>query len=276
MHIVVCIKQVPDSREIRIDPNTNTLIRQGVPAIVNYYDLHGVEEALRFKDSHGARVTIISMGPPSAEKSLRQCIAMGADEAVLVSDRAFAGADTLATSYVIALTVQKVAEVYGPVDLVFCGKQTLDGDTGQVGPGVACRLDYDQLTYVEKVIDIDEKNRVVTVHRHLEDGVEVVETRLPALITVLTELNKPRRASLPGVLRAARYQPIVWSTNDFPDLDRSKIGLKGSPTIVSKTWVPEPRKISTEMIDGVSPEAIAADIAKRLWQSETATRLGWS
>lgn len=276
MHIVVCIKQVPDSREIRIDPNTNTLIRQGVPAIVNYYDLHGVEEALRFKDSHGARVTIISMGPPSAEKSLRQCIAMGADEAVLVSDRAFAGADTLATSYVIALTVQKVAQVYGPVDLVFCGKQTLDGDTGQVGPGVACRLDYDQLTYVEKVIDINEKNRVVTVHRHLEDGVEVVETRLPALITVLTELNKPRRASLPGVLRAARYQPIVWSTSDFPDLDRSKIGLKGSPTIVSKTWVPEPRKISTEMIDGVSPEAIAADIAKRLWQSETATRLGWS
>ncbi|MCI0182125.1 electron transfer flavoprotein subunit beta/FixA family protein [Sulfoacidibacillus ferrooxidans] len=276
MHIVVCIKQVPDSREIRIDPNTNTLIRQGVPAIVNYYDLHGVEEALRFKDSHGARVTIISMGPPSAEKSLRQCIAMGADEAVLVSDRAFAGADTLATSYVIALTVQKVAQVYGPVDLVFCGKQTLDGDTGQVGPGVACRLDYDQLTYVEKVIDIDEINRVVTVHRHLEDGVEVVETRLPALITVLTELNKPRRASLPGVLRAARYQPIVWSTSDFPDLDRSKIGLKGSPTIVSKTWVPEPRQISTEMIDGVSPEAIAADIAKRLWQSETATRLGWS
>lgn len=276
MHIVVCIKQVPDSREIRIDPNTNTLIRQGVPAIVNYYDLHGVEEALRFKDSHGARVTIISMGPPSAEKSLRQCIAMGADEAVLVSDRAFAGADTLATSYVIALTVQKVEQVYGPVDLVFCGKQTLDGDTGQVGPGVACRLDYDQLTYVEKVIDIDEINRVVRVHRHLEDGVEVVETRLPALITVLTELNKPRRASLPGVLRAARYQPIVWSTSDFPDLDRSKIGLKGSPTIVSKTWVPEPRKISTEMIDGVSPEAIAADIAKRLWQSETATRLGWS
>ncbi len=276
MHIVVCIKQVPDSREIRIDPNTNTLVRQGVPAIVNYYDLHGLEEALRFKDTVGARVTVISMGPPSAEKSLRQCIAMGADEAVLVSDRAFAGADTLATSYVVALTIEKVAQEFGIVDLVFCGKQTLDGDTGQVGPGVACRLDYDQLTYVEKVVALDEKNHTITVHRHLEDGVEVVQTKLPALITVLTELNKPRRASLPGVLKAAQYKPVVWSTNDFANIDRSKIGLKGSPTIVSKTWVPEPRKVNTEMIDGPSPEAIAADVTKRLWSSEAASRLGWA
>ncbi|PWI57995.1 electron transfer flavoprotein subunit beta/FixA family protein [Sulfoacidibacillus thermotolerans] len=276
MHIVVCIKQVPDSREIRIDPNTNTLVRQGVPAIVNYYDLHGLEEALRFKDEVGARVTVISMGPPSAEKALRQCIAMGADEAVLVSDRAFAGADTLATSYVVALTVEKVAEEFGPVDVVFCGKQTLDGDTGQVGPGVACRLDYDQLTYVEKVVDINEQSRTITVHRHLEDGVEVVQTQLPVLLTVLAELNKPRRASLPGVLRAARYKPIVWSTNDFSNIDRTKIGLKGSPTIVSKTWVPEPRKVNTEMIEGPTPQAIAAEVTKRLWSSEAASRLGWS
>jgi electron transfer flavoprotein beta subunit len=137
LHLIACIKQVPDSREIRIDPKTNTLIRQGVPAIVNHFDLHGVEAALRLKDEFGARVTVITMGPPSAEKALRQCISMGADEGVLVSDRAFAGADTLATSYVVALTIQKAESVWGPVDIVFCGKQTLDGDTGQVGPGVS-------------------------------------------------------------------------------------------------------------------------------------------
>ncbi len=276
MHIVVCIKQVPDSREIRIDPVTNTLVRQGVPAIVNYYDLHGLEEALRFKDEMGARVTVVSMGPPSAEKALRQCISMGADEAVLVSDRGFAGADTLATSYVIAMTVQKVAAEMEPVDIVFCGKQTLDGDTGQVGPGVACRLDYEQMTYVEKVVELNEGERTVTVHRHLEDGVEVVKTKLPVLITVLTELNKPRRASLPGVLRAAKYKPIVWSTNDFPDLDRSKIGLKGSPTIVSKTWVPEPRKVNTEMIAADGVEALSAALIDKLWNTDLPTRLGWS
>ncbi|MHB1627089.1 MAG: electron transfer flavoprotein subunit beta/FixA family protein [Bacilli bacterium] len=276
MHIVVCIKQVPDSREIRIDPVTNTLVRQGVPAIVNYYDLHGLEEALRFKDEMGARVTVVSMGPPSAEKALRQCISMGADEGVLVSDRGFAGADTLATSYVVAMTIEKVATDMEPVDMVFCGKQTLDGDTGQVGPGVACRLDYEQMTYVEKVVELNPEERTVTVHRHLEDGVEVVKTKLPVLITVLTELNKPRRASLPGVLRAAKYKPIVWSTNDFPDLDRSKIGLKGSPTIVSKTWVPEPRKVNTEMIAADGVEALSAALIDRLWSTDLPTRLGWS
>lgn len=174
LHVVVCIKQVPDSREIRIDPKTNTLIRQGVPAIVNYYDLHGLEEALRFKDQFGARVTVITMGPPSADKALKQCISMGADEAVFVSDRAFAGADTLATSYVLAAAIEKAAEVWGPVDIVFCGKQTLDGDTGQVGPGIACRLDYEQLTYVEKVEELSPERGEIIVHRHLEDGVERV------------------------------------------------------------------------------------------------------
>lgn len=182
LHIVVCIKQVPDSREIRIDPKTNTLIRQGVPAIVNYFDLHGLEEALRIKDEHGARVTVVTMGPPSAENALKQCIAMGADEGVLVTDRGFAGADTLATSYVIAMTVDKAAETWGDVDIVFCGKQTLDGDTGQVGPGVACRLDLEQLTYVEKVEQLDVERRELIVHRHLEDGVERVKAPLPVLI----------------------------------------------------------------------------------------------
>jgi electron transfer flavoprotein beta subunit len=275
MHIVVCIKQVPDSREIRIDPKTNTLIRQGVPAIVNYFDLHGLEEALRLKDEFGARVTVVTMGPPSAEKALKQCISMGADEGVLVSDRAFAGADTLATSYVIGTTVEKVAEVWGPVDMVFCGKQTLDGDTGQVGPGVACRLDYEQLTYVEKVEKLDKDRNEVIVHRHLEDGVERVKAKLPVLITALTEMNKPRRASLPGVLRAARYQSIVWTTGDFENLDRAKIGLRGSPTIVSKTWVPEQKKVDTKMLSG-DIQAMANELADELFATELPATLGWS
>ncbi|MDI3328892.1 MAG: electron transfer flavoprotein subunit beta/FixA family protein [Alicyclobacillaceae bacterium] len=276
LHLVVCIKQVPDSREIRIDPKTNTLVREGVPAIVNYFDLHALEEALRIKDEHGARVTVITMGPPSAEKALRQCISMGADEAVLVSDRAFAGADTLATSYVLALAIQKAEDEWGPVDMVLCGKQTLDGDTGQVGPGIACRLDIEQLTYVEKVEYLDTEKREIVVHRHLEDGVERVKAKLPVLITALAELNRPRRASLPGLLRAARYRPIVWTTNDFPNIDRSKIGLRGSPTIVSKTWVPEPKQVNTEFIEGDGPEAVAQALIDRLYATDLPQKLGWT
>lgn len=276
MHLVVCIKQVPDSREIRIDPKTNTLVRLGVPAIINYYDLHGLEEALRLKDEFGARVTVVSMGPPSAEKALKQCMSMGADEAVLVSDRAFAGADTLATSYVVALTIQKVEERWGTVDIVFCGKQTLDGDTGQVGPGVACRLDIDQLTYVEKLESLDLETREVTVHRHLEDGVERVKARLPVLITALAELNRPRRASLPGILRAARYQPIVWTTNDFPTIDRAKIGLRGSPTIVSKTWVPEPKQVQTEWVSAEDTAEAATALLDHLYSTDLPQKLGWA
>ncbi len=276
LHVIVCIKQVPDSREIRIDPKNNTLIRQGVPAIVNYFDLHGLEEALRIKDQFGARVTVVTMGPPSAEKALKQCVSMGADEGVLVSDRAFAGADTLATSYVVALTIQKAEDTWGPADIIFCGKQTLDGDTGQVGPGVACRLDMEQLTYVEKLEHLDPDNREIIVHRHLEDGVERVCAKLPVLMTALSELNQPRRASLPGLLRAARYQPIVWTTNDFPDIDRSKIGLRGSPTIVSKTWVPEPKQVDTEQIDSSTPEAAAITLLARLYQTDLPQKLGWA
>lgn len=276
LHIIVCIKQVPDSREIRIDPKTNTLIRQGVPAIVNYFDLHGLEEALRLKDQFGARVTVVTMGPPSAEKALKQCVSMGADEGVLVSDRAFAGADTLATSYVVALTIQKAEDVWGPADIIFCGKQTLDGDTGQVGPGVACRLDMDQLTYVEKVEHLDPEGREIIVHRHLEDGVERVRSKLPVLITALSELNNPRRASLPGILRAARYKPTVWTTNDFPDIDRSKIGLRGSPTVVSKTWVPEPKQVDTEFLDASQPGTVAGLLLDRLYQTDLPQKLGWA
>jgi electron transfer flavoprotein beta subunit len=275
LHIVVCVKQVPDSREIRIDPKNNTLIRQGVPSIINFYDMHGLEEALRIKDELGARVTVVTMGPPPAAKGLKECISLGADEAVLVTDRGFAGADTLATSYVVAKTIAKIAEHWGPVDMVFCGKQTLDGDTGQVGPGVACRLDLEQLTYVHKVVKVDEEKRRVTVQRLLEDGIEVVETSMPVLITALKELNKVRRASLPGMIRAARYEPTIWTTADFPDLDRAQIGLKGSPTIVAKTWIPGARTANGIMIAGDSVEIQAEQLVSKLWESNLPERLGW-
>lgn len=276
LHIVVCIKQVPDSREIRIDPVNNTLIRQGVPSIVNFYDLHGLEEALRIKDELGARITVMTMGPPPAVKSLKQCISLGADEAVLVTDRGFAGADTLATSYVIAMAIEKIAETWGKVDMVFCGKQTLDGDTGQVGPGIACRLDLEQLTYVSEVEDVNDEQKTVRVQRKLEDGFEVVETKMPVLLTALKELNEVRRASLPGMIRAARYEPITWTTADFPQIERAKIGLKGSPTIVSKTWVPEQREVNCEMVEGDTVEEIAAHIGEKLWDSDLPKKLGWS
>ncbi|MED4601316.1 electron transfer flavoprotein subunit beta/FixA family protein [Paenibacillus validus] len=276
LHLIVCIKQVPDSREIRIDPVNNTLIRQGVPSIVNFYDLHGLEEALRIKDEHGARVTVVTMGPPPAEKSLKECISLGADEAVLVTDRKFAGADTLATSYVLAKTIEKVEQEWGKADIIFCGKQTLDGDTGQVGPGIACRLDVEQLTYVGKVSEVDPAARKVTVHRYLEDGTEVVQSAMPVLVTALKELNTIRRASLPGMIRAARYKPTVWTTADFPDLEVAKIGLKGSPTIVSKTWVPELRKINGQVIGGDKPEQISEELIEKLWGSDLPERLGWT
>jgi len=267
VHIVVCVKQVPDSREIRIDTKTGTLIREGVPSIMNPYDLHGLEAALRLKEQFGGRVTVVTMGPPMAAKVLKQAVGLGADEGVLVTDRKFSGADTLATSYVLAEAIKKIAATWGPVDMVICGKQTIDGDTGQVGPGIACRLNLQQLTYVEKIIAIE--GRRIRVERHLEDGVELVETSLPVLITALKEMNTVRRASFPGMLKAARYQPVVWTVADFPDIDVQKIGLQGSATVVSRSWVPEVKKVNTTFVD--SAEALW----KALWATDLPDRLGW-
>ncbi|WP_231699413.1 electron transfer flavoprotein subunit beta/FixA family protein [Limnochorda pilosa] len=284
--MVVCIKQVPDSREIRIDPVSNTLIREGVPAIVNIFDLHGVEEAVRIKERIACtRVTVLTMGPKSARSALQECISLGADEGVLVSDRAFAGADTLATSYVLAEAIRMAAQVWGPVDLVICGKQTLDGDTGQVGPGIAARLDLEQLTYVERIRSVDPDAGRITVERHLEDGVEVVETSLPALVTVVEGINEVRRASMPGMLRAVRYEPLVWTVADFPEIDRSRLGLKGSPTVVGKAWVPEPITRSGEALGGPdgdgngndsAAQVAAAQLFDRLLATDLPARLGWT
>lgn len=247
MHIVVCIKQVPDSAQIRIHPVTNTIMRQGVPAIINPFDLFSLEEALRLKDRFGARVTVLTMGPPMAETSLRKALSLGADDAVLLTDRKFAGSDTLATSYALTSAIQKLAEEQ-PVDIVFCGKQTVDGDTAQVGPGIATRLGFEQLTYIAKIEDLDISAKEIVVHRRSEGGVQVLKTRLPCMITMLEGTNTIRFGTMDDMFRAARYQLKTWS-KDTTGAEEIKVGLKGSPTVVSKVFVPKPRAERAKMIE---------------------------
>ena len=264
MHIVVCIKQVPDSAQIRVHPVTNTIMRQGVPAIVNPYDLFALEEALRLKDQFGGRVTMLCMGPPQAENALRKCLSFGADDAILVSDRAFAGSDTLATSYAIASAIRQVQKDM-PVDIVFTGKQTIDGDTAQVGPGVARRLDLQLLTYVSKIRKVDFVGRSIEVERRAEGGVQVLATRLPALITMLEGTNEMRFATMDNMFRAARHGVKRWDRTAAGIEDPTHVGLKGSPTLVSKVFAPKPKAQAAEIIesaDGKPDELVEALLAK--------------
>ena len=247
MHIVVCIKQVPDSAQIRVHPVTNTIMRQGVPAIINPFDVFAIEEALRLKDRFGGRVTVLTMGPPQAEDALRKAIAYGADDVILLTDRAFAGADTLATSFALAQTIRKIGEEH-PVDLVFTGKQTIDGDTAQVGPGVARRLGLQLLTYVSAIDTLDLAERSITVRRRSEGGVQVIRTRLPALVTMLEGSNQIRFAGMDDMFRSARFEVPKWNKERAGIEDISKIGLKGSPTVVSKIFTPKPRAVKAQMI----------------------------
>lgn len=267
MHIVVCIKQVPDSAQIRVHPVTNTIMRQGVPAIVNPYDLFALEEALRLKDQFGGRVTVICMGPPQAEDSLRKCVSFGATDAILVTDRSFAGADTLATSYALASAIRKIGEQQA-VDLVFTGKQTIDGDTAQVGPGIAKRLGLNLLTYVSRIVKVDLDARRIVVERRAEGGVQVLDTTLPSLITMLEGTNEMRFASMDDMLRAARFQVKRWNKDDAGIEDVTKIGLKGSPTVVSKVFGPTPRTEKAEMFvvgDGVSEADAAMNVVQSIF-----------
>ncbi len=266
MHIVVCIKQVPDSAQIRVHPVTNTIMRQGVPAIVNPYDLFSLEEALRLKDKHGGRVTVISMGPPQAEVALKKCISFGADEAILVTDRAFAGADTLATSFALAASIRQI-EKDMKVDMVFAGKQTIDGDTAQVGPGIAKRLDMQLLTYVSQIDALDLDKNEIRVQRRAEGGVQVLKTKLPCLITMLEGSNEMRFATMENMFRAARYPVKTWNKDAAGIEDVSKIGLKGSPTLVSKVFAPKPKTVKAELIDTEShePRDIALTLVSKLF-----------
>ncbi len=234
MKIVVCVKQVPDAKDVRLDPKTNTLAREGVESIMNPYDQHALEEAVRLKESLGGEVTVITMGPPQAETMLREAVSCGADKAVLVSDRAFAGADTWATSYTLAKAINTI----GNVDILFCGKQAIDGDTAQVGPGLAIRLNIPYLTCIQKIRSADENGLIV--ERMMDDGYDVVEVRFPMLLTVVKNINEPRVPSLKGKMKAKKTDITVLSADDI-GADPSSIGLPGSPTQVVKVFPPEPR-----------------------------------
>ena len=233
MDIIVCVKQVPDTMEVKIDPQTNTLIRQGVPSIVNPFDKNALEAALQLKELHGGKVTVLSMGPPQAKDALKECLAMGADDAVLMSDRAFGGADTLATSLTLAAGVRKI----GKFDMIICGKQAIDGDTAQVGPEMAEHLDIAQVTYVSK---IEVNGETVKVEREHEEGYEVIETKLPVLLSVVKAINEPRYPSVKGTMKANRKEIPVWSADDVA-VNRERIGLNGSPTQVRKIFTPKQR-----------------------------------
>ncbi len=266
MHSVVCIKQVPDSAQIRVHPVTNTIMRQGVPAIINPFDLFSLEEALRLKDKFGGTVTVVCMGPPMAEAALRKCLSFGADDAILVSDRAFAGSDTLATSFALSSTIKKIMEKQ-PVDIIFTGKQTIDGDTAQVGPGIAKRLNYQLLTYVSKIVGVDLEKREVQVERRAEGGVQLLKTAMPCLITMLEGTNEMRFGDLDDLFRAARYDIKVWNREMACIAEVTSIGLKGSPTVVGKVFAPKPRSQRAEMIETVDgdPKNLAATLLAKVF-----------
>jgi electron transfer flavoprotein beta subunit len=240
MHIICCIKQVPDTAQVKIDPDTNTLIRSGVESICNPYDLVAVEAAVQLIEKHGGKVTVIAMGPPQAESALRDGLALGAHEAILLSHRAFAGADTLATSYTLATAITKIATTE-PVHLIMCGKMAIDGDTGQTGPGIATRLGCTLFTYVSEIREFDLESGYITVRREIEGGSEIVRGKIPALLTVELQLGTPRYASLPELMRSLREDIKVWGADDIEALPE-RLGVKGSPTLVKGISAPEARK----------------------------------
>jgi electron transfer flavoprotein beta subunit len=254
VRIVVCIKQVPDTTEVRMDPERGTLLREGVESIVNPFDTYALEEAVRLKEQHGGEVVAVSMGPPQAESALRECVSVGADQAVLVTDRAFAGSDTWATSRTLAAALKEVG-----FDLIICGKQAIDGDTGQVGPGLAVHLDLPQATYVRKVREVGDGK--IVVERLLEGGVEVMELPLPALLTVVKEINEPRLPSLKGKMRAKKAQIREISAADL-GLPAEDLGLDGSPTRVARIFAPPPRE-GGEVFEG-EPEGTADSLISAL------------
>jgi electron transfer flavoprotein beta subunit len=256
MNIIVCIKQVPDTTEVQINPETGTLIRDGVPSIINPFDMYAIEEGLRLKEKFGGKVTVLTMGPPQAKEALKEAVSIGVDEVVLLSDRAFAGSDTLATSYSLSRAIVKL----GDYDIILCGKQAIDGDTAQVGPGIAECLDIPFVAFVKKIESIE--NGTARVERMMEYGYDVIEVALPVLLTVVKEINEPRLPSLRGKMRARKYEPIHLTVNDL-DLKEERLGLDGSPTQVIKVFTPDVRRAG-EKIEGETPDEIAIKLRQKL------------
>ncbi len=255
MNIIVCLKQVPGTTQVKIDPQTNTLIRQGIKNIINPFDTYALEEGVRIKERYGGKVTAISMGPPQAEEILREAISTGADEAVLLSDSAFAGADTLATSCTLGRAIEKIQQY----DLIICGRQTIDGDTGQVGPELAETLGIPFIAYVSKIEEMSDRH--MRVLRTVEDGHEIIETPLPAVVTVAKAVNVLRLPSLRGLARAKSAAIPIWTTQDL-GADKNMVGLAGSATRVIKIFFPQ-RARHCEILEG-SPESQTAILLARL------------
>lgn len=256
MNIIVLIKQVPDTTDVKIDQKTGNLIREGIPTIINPDDAHALEEALRLKEKFGGNITAVSMGPPQAIDALQEAISMGIDAGVLLTDNAFAGADTLATAYTLGRCIEKIKKY----DLIICGHQAIDGDTAQVGPQVAEYLDIPQITYVRN-IKVNRKKLIA--ERMIEDGYEKIECNMPALITVIRELNKPRYPTIDKIMYACSEDADIkiWDAGDIGALD-DKTGLTGSPTNVKHIFTPE-HKRKGEMLSG-TPESIAKELLDRL------------
>lgn len=255
MNIVVCIKQVPNTNEVKLDPKTGTLIREGVPSIINPDDKAGLEAALRLKDSQGAHVTVLSMGPPQADAVLREAFAMGADDAVLVTDRAFGGADTWATAHTIAAALKTL-----DYDLIITGRQAIDGDTAQVGPQIAENLGISNISYAE---DIKVEGDYVTVKRQFEDRYHIVKAKMPCLITALSELNEPRYMTPGGIFDAYREKQVKVITRKDLDVDDGSIGLKGSPTRVVQTFTKQPKAAGT-LVDNLDAQEAADYMLEKL------------
>ena len=258
----MCIKQVPGVSEVKIDPKTNTLVREGVLSIINPNDRNALELALTLKEEYGAEVIALSMGPPQAEEALREAIAMGVDKGYLLSDRAFAGADTLATSHTLALAIKRIIEVADPNEkyLIICGAQAIDGDTGQVPPELAEELGIPQITYVQK-IELSE-DKIIVERKFRATEIIVIESKLPALISVLIDINKPRYPSMVGIMKAYDKSNVIYFDSKALNADSSKIGLNGSMTEVKKIFFPQ-RKVNPVMIEG-SPEEIAKKLCNYL------------
>lgn len=257
MRIIVCAKQVPDTNEITINPETGTLVRDGVPSILNNDDANALEQALQIKDEiPNTDVVVITMGPPQAKEMLQECLAMGADEAILLSDRALGGSDTWATSNALAAGIRKIGEY----DLILAGRQAIDGDTAQVGPQIAEKLQVPQVTYVKEFSL--EKDGSVVVKRALEDGYEKLRVKLPCVLTAIKELNTPRYMSVPGILKAAKADIKVWSADDI-GVDKKTVGLKASPTNVFRSFTPKPKGKGIS-VEGDTPKEQAANLLEDL------------
>ena len=260
MNILVCVKQVPDTTEIRIDPVKNTLIRDGVPSIVNPFDGYALEAAARIKDkAPETKIVVVTMGPPQAAAALKECLAIAADKAYLVSARSFGGSDTLATSYILSNAVKKIETLEGKFDAIFCGKQAIDGDTAQVGPELAEHLGYPQVTYG---LEVEAEESMLIVKKETEEGAELIGVRTPCVVTFTKPAWDPRYPTIKRNMAANRVEIPVLDDAMFPGIDAARIGLKGSPTHVKKTFVPQKKSGGTKI-----QEATNEDSAKKLFQA---------